>query len=65
MSRLSQLKKDEEARRDRCWEPKQRWRVFEDTVSWVESQQAVARNTPASRAAEERRKLRGQRGVLE
>ncbi len=56
MSRLSELKKAEEARRDRCWKPEERWRVYEDTVAWAESQQAVRRNTPAACAAEQKRK---------
>ncbi len=40
------LKENEEAKRQRCWDPLQRWKVLQETIAWVDSQQAVPRNSP-------------------
>jgi len=36
----------EEAKREACWDPAERWRVFQETIAWIESQAAVPRNSP-------------------
>jgi hypothetical protein len=35
----------EEAKRDRMWDPAERWKVLQDTIAWAESQPTVRRNT--------------------
>ena len=35
----------EEAKRERCWDPKLRWKVFEETIAFIDSQQPVPRNS--------------------
>ena len=51
------LKQREETKRERAWDPAQRWQLVQGTITWAESQPGVSRNHPASRWAEERRKL--------
>ncbi len=51
----SRLKQNEELKREKCWNAKQRWQVLQKTIAWVDSQQAVPRNSPAGCLAEERR----------
>jgi len=36
----------EEEKREACWDPAERWRVFQETITWMESQATVRRNTP-------------------
>jgi hypothetical protein len=36
----------EEAKRETCWDPADRWRVLQETITWAEAQAAVPRNTP-------------------
>jgi hypothetical protein len=50
------LKAREEVKRERAWNPVKRWRVLQQTIAWVDSQQKVPRNSPAGCLAEERRK---------
>ena len=38
----------EEAKRDRCWDPRERWRTLQDTMAWADSQQVLPRNSPQS-----------------
>jgi hypothetical protein len=52
-----ELKRQEEARRERCWDPLQRWQVLQDTITWAESQRTVRRNTAAACLKEQARKL--------
>ena len=40
------LKRLEERKREAHWDPADRWRVLQETITWAESQAAVARNTP-------------------
>jgi len=56
---LSELIAAEEAKRERNWDPKLRWKVIQDTITWAEQQQTVRRNTPAACLAEQQRKLTG------
>ncbi len=53
----TQLKQNEELKREKCWDPQQRWQVLQETIAWVDSQQAVPRNSPAGCLAAERRRL--------
>ena len=50
------LKRDEEAKRERAWNPAERWRVLQETITWAESQPNVRRNTPAACVREQRAK---------
>ena len=42
----AELVRREEAKREACWDPLQRWRVFQETITWMESQATIPRNTP-------------------
>ncbi len=53
------LKQSEELKREKCWDPQQQWQVLQETIAWVDSQQAVPRNSPAGCLAEERRNIYG------
>jgi hypothetical protein len=54
----AELKKSEEEKRDRCWNPRARWRVIEQTIAWVDSQQAIPRNSRQACLANQERLLR-------
>ena len=54
---LSELLAEEEAKRERNWDPALRWKVIQDTITWAEAQQSVRRNTPEACRREEQRKL--------
>ena len=41
-----ELKRAEESKRDRCWDPAARWKVIQETITWAEAQTTVRRNTP-------------------
>lgn len=47
LSGIAELLKLEEAKRDRCWDAADRWRVLQGTIAWVDSQQPVPRNSRA------------------
>lgn len=53
----SELVAAEEAKRERNWNPRLRWQVIQDTITWAEAQRTVRRNTPTGCLAEQRRKL--------
>ncbi|MEM8866417.1 MAG: hypothetical protein AAGF31_12805 [Planctomycetota bacterium] len=38
-------KQVEEQKRLRCWDAAQRWKSLQQTIAWVDSQQAVPRGT--------------------
>jgi hypothetical protein len=42
---IVELKQLEEQKRERCWDPRQRWQVLQQTIDWVDSQQPVPRNS--------------------
>jgi hypothetical protein len=42
---VDRLKQLEEQKRERCWNPQARWRVIQQMIDWVDSQQATSRNT--------------------
>lgn len=52
------LKQEEEKKRERCWDPAERWKVIQQTITWAEQQADVPRNSPAACLAEEARKKR-------
>ena len=54
---LDELKKAEEERRERNWDPAQRWKALQETITWAEAQSTVRRNTKAARLAEQNEKL--------
>ena len=58
MNDLTGTKRHEEAKREAAWDPKTRWRILQDTITWAETQATVRRNTPARCLQEEARKLR-------
>ena len=43
---VDDLKPLEERRREAAWDPAQRWRILQQTITWAESQVTVRRNTP-------------------
>jgi len=43
---LDALKRAEEQKRESHWDPAERWRVLQETITWAESQATVRRNTP-------------------
>ncbi len=53
----NKLKKLEEEKRERCWDPLQRWKVLQETIAWVDSQQAVPRNSPQGALEKQNRML--------
>ena len=40
-----QLKLREELKREKSWDPRRRWKVIQDTITWVEAQAPVPRNS--------------------
>jgi hypothetical protein len=51
------LLESEQAKRDRCWDSAERWRVLQETITWVDSQQSVPRNSRAGCLAAQARLL--------
>jgi hypothetical protein len=53
-----ELLRREEEKRQRCWDPAERWRVLQEMIVWADAQAQVSRNTPARCLELERAKLR-------
>jgi hypothetical protein len=53
-----ELKKREEEKRERCWDPRARWRIIQESIRWVDSQQVVPRNSRQACLANQARLLR-------
>jgi hypothetical protein len=51
----------EHERRERAWQPADRWQAIQETIRWAESQATARRNTPQS-CIERERRLRLQLG---
>lgn len=51
------LKRREEQKRERCWNPQERWRVIQEMIAWADVQATVRRNTPQRCLELERVKL--------
>lgn len=56
---LSELIGQEAAKRERNWNPKLRWKVLQEMITWAESQATVRRNTREACLANQRRLLEG------
>jgi hypothetical protein len=48
------LLQTEELKRNQCWNQAEQWRVLQETIAWIDSQQDVPRNSPAGCMAAER-----------
>ena len=53
----SMLKKQQESLRNKMWRPAERWQVQNESLDWGSRQKTVPRSTPASRIAEQRKKI--------
>jgi hypothetical protein len=53
---MSDIKRQEESKRDRHWSAGKRWRVLQETIAWAETQAPVRRNTRARCLQEQARK---------
>ena len=42
-----ELPRREKEKRERCWDPAERWQVIQEMITWAESLPTVRRNTPA------------------
>jgi hypothetical protein len=51
------LKRQEEAKRDRHWSPAERWRIIQETIDWADAQAPVSRNSMTRCLELQRRKL--------
>jgi hypothetical protein len=49
----------EEEKRERCWDARERWRVLQQTIAWVDSQQPMPRNSRKACLSNQARLLRG------
>ena len=54
---LSELIQREQAKRDRNWDPSERWQAYLNTLAWAESQATVRRNTKEACLAHQKRLL--------
>jgi hypothetical protein len=54
---FSELMRCEEAKRDRMWDPAERWRMFEEMIDWADSQKPVPRNSKEGCLAAQRKWL--------
>jgi len=55
---ITDLVASEAAKRDRNWDPAERCRVIQETITWAEIRGKVHRNTKAACLAEQERKLK-------
>ena len=56
---MDDVKKFEEEKRERHWDPKERWRVIQETITWAEAQMPVPRNSRQACREKEARILKG------
>ncbi len=54
---FSELLRREKEKRERHWDPLQRWRVLQEMIDWADAQAPVSRNTPARCLELQRAKL--------
>jgi hypothetical protein len=54
---FSELIRREEAKRDRMWDPAERWRMIEEMIDWADSQKSVPRNSKEGCLAAQRKWL--------
>ena len=58
----AELKAREERKRDRCWDPAERWQAIQETIAWAEAQAAVPRNSPEKCLELQRKHLEREQG---
>ncbi len=56
------LKRLEQRKREANWDPAQRWRVLQETITWADSQATIRRNTPQKCLELQKAKLSGDQG---
>ncbi len=56
---IGEVKRREELKRERAWDPALRWKVLQETITWAETQDTVRRNTPKAALAAQARLRRG------
>ena len=54
---FGELVRYEKAKRDRNWDPRQRWNALQEMIGWAESQTTVRRNTREACLREQAKKL--------
>ncbi|MGD0516239.1 MAG: hypothetical protein ABSA26_01775 [Thermoguttaceae bacterium] len=54
---FSELIRREEAKRDRIWDPAERWRMIEEMIDWADAQKSVPRNSKEGCLAAQRKLL--------
>lgn len=59
---LSSQIQREEAKRNRCWDLRDRWRVLQETITWADAQLSPPRNSPQSCLARQRQHAAGLQG---
>ena len=52
---LSNQIRSEEAKRERCVDPRERWRALQETIAWADAQQKPPRNSIQSCLERQRR----------
>jgi hypothetical protein len=53
---MNNLVQQEEQKRERHWDPRKRWALIQEAISWAESQSTVQRNTPQFCLLEQKKK---------
>jgi hypothetical protein len=54
---FSESLRDEEAKRNRMWDPVERWRMIEEMIEWADQQRPVPRNSKEGCLAAQRKWL--------
>ena len=53
----TELLHSEEAKRNRMWDPVERWRMIQETIDWADAQKPVPRNSKEGYLAAQRKSL--------
>ena len=64
MTEADDLKTREECKRERMWDPRLRWQVLQQTITWSEAQPTVRRNTRGRCLELQRRKTEAESPTL-
>jgi hypothetical protein len=51
----TELLQSEEAKRDRMWDPAERWRMIQEMIDWADAQKPVPRNSKEGCPAAQRK----------
>jgi hypothetical protein len=54
---FAELLRREEAKRDRMWDPAERWEIIQEMIDWADAQKPVPRNSKEGCLAAQRRRL--------